>query len=361
MELKNKTYHLPIMLLAMLTLFSAAWAGLLRLGWDWPALHINLHAVHGPLMISGFLGTLIGLERAVALGERWAYVGPLVNGLGGILLALGAPQLIGQILLTLGGLWMVLVFVVILRQHLASYTMVMALGALALVVGNVLWLFGWEVHRIVFWWAGFLILTIAGERLELSRIRQLKRSSLIVFGLIVAWYVSGLVVMLLVFDLGVRIAAVGMLALSLWLLRYDIARRTVRQTGLPRFIAVCLLIGYVWLTVAGVAGMILGGMKSGAAYDLQLHAIFLGFVFTMIFGHAPIIFPAIIGSDIQYRAYFYLPLILLHSSLLLRLVGENAGFLWARLWGGFINALSVMVYLILISPLMRKKSNPLKK
>lgn len=40
--------------------------GLIRLGWQLPALTPSLALAHGPLMISGFLGTLITLERAVA-------------------------------------------------------------------------------------------------------------------------------------------------------------------------------------------------------------------------------------------------------------------------------------------------------
>jgi len=356
MNKENRIFRLPIMLLAVLTLIGAAWAGLLRLGWDWPALHINLHAIHGPLMIAGFLGTLIGLERAVALGKRWAYFGPLVNGLGGLLLVLGAPQLIGQILLIIGSLGMLLTFSVILRQHLTSYTIVMALGAAALLTGNLLWVFGWDIHRFVLWWAGFLILTIAGERLELSRIRQISQNSQIVFGLILTGYLSGLVIMLLTYDLGLRIASAGILALAFWLLRHDIARVTVRQTGLTRFIAVCLLSGYGWLIVAGLAGVLLGGMKSGAVYDLQLHSIFLGFVFTMIFGHAPIIFPAIIGSEIRYRVKFYFPLILLHISLVLRLAGENAGFYWARLWGGLINVIAVVLFFGMIAPIGKTRT-----
>ncbi|MBC8504857.1 MAG: hypothetical protein ISR58_12615 [Anaerolineales bacterium] len=354
MESDNRIYHLPLLLLAVLTLFAAAWAGLLRLGWDWPALQPELQKIHGPLMISGFLGTLISLERAVALGKRWAYIGPLMIGVGSVLLAFGISEIIGPLLMTLGSLWLVLIFVVVLRQHMAPYTIVMAMGALALFLGNSLWLLGWEIHYFVLWWAGFLILTIAGERLELSRIRMPSRNSLIGFGLILTWYVSGLFVMLWAFDLGVRLAAAGMLGLAFWLLHYDIARRTVRQTGLTRFIAVCLLGGYVWLAVAGIAGMIFGGLKSGAAYDLQLHAIFLGFVFTMIFGHAPIIFPAIIGTDINYRKLFYLPLILLHFSLLLRLVGENAGYLWARLWGGLFNVVAVLIYFGMIAPIGKR-------
>ena len=74
------------MLLVVLALLAAMWAGLLRMGWVWPPLRPSLAAVHGPLMVSGFVGTLIGLERAVALGKKWAYTAPLLTGLGGLAL-----------------------------------------------------------------------------------------------------------------------------------------------------------------------------------------------------------------------------------------------------------------------------------
>ena len=63
----------PLLLSALLALLVAAWAGLLRIGWLLPTTG-GLAAAHGPLMVSGFLGTLIGLERAVALAA-WAGAG----------------------------------------------------------------------------------------------------------------------------------------------------------------------------------------------------------------------------------------------------------------------------------------------
>ena len=52
---------------ALLTFLGAIWAGLLRLGWNWPVIQSGLPMAHGPLMVCGFLGTVIGIERAVAL------------------------------------------------------------------------------------------------------------------------------------------------------------------------------------------------------------------------------------------------------------------------------------------------------
>ena len=61
--------RLPLLAMGMIALLTGLWAGLLRLGWDLPLLRPTFPALHGPLMVSGFLGTLIGLERAVALRE----------------------------------------------------------------------------------------------------------------------------------------------------------------------------------------------------------------------------------------------------------------------------------------------------
>ena len=40
----------------------------------------------------------------------------------------------------------------------------------------------------------------------------------------------------------------------------------------------------------------------------DLHALGLGFVFSMVFGHAPIVVPAVLRVDVGYRRAFYVPL-----------------------------------------------------
>lgn len=355
MDRTHRLIRFPLMLLAMLTLLSATWAGLQRLGWQLPAIRPSLALSHGPLMVAGFFGTLISLERAVALGGRWTYIAPLLSGLGGLIQALGIFDPVGPLLLTLGSAGLVVIFIVILRKHLADYTTIMALGALTLLVGNLLWLFGWQVYRIVLWWSGFLILTIAGERLELSRLARPPKAARVLNYIAIGIYLTGLVILLFSYRLGVRLASLGMLGMAAWLLRYDIARRTVRQSGLTRFIAVCLLSGYVWIVISALVGLGYAGVSAGPMYDAMLHAIFLGFVFAMVFGHAPIIFPAVLGFDIQYRASFYAPLVVLHLSLFSRIGGELAGFGWARLWGGLINVFAVIIYFGMIAPIGRRK------
>jgi hypothetical protein len=312
-------------------------------------------------MVAGFFGTLISLERAVAIGKAWTYIGPLLSGIGGVLLAFGVPGLAGPILMTLGSAWLVLTFTTILSKHRNNYMVVMALGALALLVGNLLWLFGWSIYTIVLWWAGFLVLTIVGERLELGRMVRLSNFSHIIIVVVLVIFLIGLVILLPALNLGVRVAGVGILGLGLWLLRYDIVRHTAKGNKLSRFIAICLLSGYFWLLIAGSISLIFGATPAGPIYDAMLHAIFLGFVFAMIFGHAPIIFPAILGVEIDYKPSFYLSLFLLHASLFMRIGGDLAGFGWARLWGGLVNVFAVLLYVFLISPVSGGKKNKIQE
>ena len=125
---------------------------------------------------------------------------------------------------------------------------------------------------------------------------------------------------------GAPVFGAGLVALSLWLGKQDIARRTIRNRGLTRFIAACLLSGYAWLAVGGAIIVAAGGLAPGSpSYDAALHALTLGFVFAMVFGHAPIIFPAVLRVAVPYHPTFYLPLALLHLSLVVRLAGDATG------------------------------------
>src|SRR5262249_38606214 len=139
----------------------------------------------------------------------------------------------------------------------------------------------------------------------------------------------------------------GLAGISVWLGTYDIARRTIRQHRETRFIAVCLLSGYVWLGVGGIVAAATGAAVPGAAYDAILHAVFLGFAFAMIFGHPPIVFPAILGAPMPFTPTLYGPLIALHASVALRLIGDLIEPL-ARLrsWGGLLNAAALLLFVV---------------
>lgn len=345
MNPKVPRIQLPVMAGVLLALLAGLWAGLIRVGWRWPALQPLLPALHGPLMISGFLGTLISLERAVAIKRPWTYIGPVLSGLGAIWLVIGLPLAVGQWLLLLGSVGLTAVFVHIIRQHAASYTITMGLGALCWLVGNALWLSGWPIYRIVYWWAGFLVLTIVGERLELSRVARLSANAIRLFVAAVALFLIGLLAALVWGGPGTRLIGLGLIVLAAWLGVFDIARRTVRRTGLTRYIAVNLLLGYGWLLVGGFTALLLGQTVAGPRYDFVLHAIFVGFVFGMIFAHAPIILPSILPIQVRFHPVLYGPTIFLHLALLLRVLGDVGAWQPVRAWGGLLNAVAMLWFM----------------
>jgi hypothetical protein len=336
--------RVPLLVLGFAGLLVGAGAGLARLGWSVPAAAAAVTSLHGPLMICGFFGVVISLERAVAIGRYWAYLGPLFGGAGCVAAIAGASAIAAWFFVA-GSLVLLAASIDIFRRQTALFTFTLALGAACWSVGNSLWAAGSTVHDVVTWWFAFLILTIAGERLELSRFLAPSRVAKWAFAVIIVVIGAGL------FGAssrwGAQALAIGLLALAAWLLKQDIARRTVRNRGLTRFIAVCLLSGYLWLAVGGGIILASGGLLPGApSYDAALHALGLGFVFSMVFGHAPIIFPAVLRVNVPYHPTFYGPLALLHVSLIARLAGDASGqFAWTRA-GGLLNALALAAFVV---------------
>lgn len=337
--------RLPLMLAGMVSLLLGLGGGLLRLGWQIPLPAAELAALHGPLLVCGFLGTVISLERAVALGRGWAYGGPLGAGLGALLLIFGAPWALGALLFVAAGAVLAVASAVIWRRQRAAYTLTLLLGALCWLAGNALWLAGLDVPRVMPWWLGFLTLTIAGERLELSRMLPVAPGSRASFGVVVATLLLGAGLATLGLA-GVAPLALGLLLLGGWLLRYDVARHTWRKPGLTGYMGTCLLAGYAWLLVAGLIGLGSPQLLPGASYDAFLHAILVGFVLSMIFAHAPVIFPAVTRIRIPYSALFYLPLVLLHASLIARLAGDLLAIPHCRAAGGALNAAALLLFVL---------------
>jgi hypothetical protein len=352
----------PLIAAAVVMLFAGLWEGLFYLGLPVPAGGATLSQDHGELMVLGFLGTLIALERAVALGEAWGYLAPVAAGAGGLAIVIGAPGKVGEALLGCGGVMLVAIFVAVHRIQPSLHNAVLASAAACWVVSAALWLAGWDISKFVPWLAGFLVLTITGERLELSRMTGTSRRGRLLFVAAAGLFGAGLLASLAAgpspavpggVPPGIRITGAGLIALAIWLGRYDVARRTIRGHGVTRYMAAALLAGYAWLAVAGALWASAGQMADGWAYDAELHAIFLGFVMSMIFAHAPVIVPSVLGRPLPFRNYLYIPLALLHVSLILRLAGGDwAGNTDAWQWGGSLNETAVLLFLAMAAPLV---------
>jgi hypothetical protein len=120
------------------------------------------------------------------------YLPPLLSGLGWLVTVLIPSSPLGSILLTLASLGGGAILVEIMRREFALHTVTMLFGAITWFAGNLLWLFGWQVFQVVFFWQAFLALTIAGERLELSRVLRPSRKKQIAFGVITVLFVASI-------------------------------------------------------------------------------------------------------------------------------------------------------------------------
>ncbi|MFI1561562.1 hypothetical protein ACH4ZX_00595 [Streptomyces sp. NPDC020490] len=330
---------------AGLALLAGLDAALLLLGLPAPVRADRLPRVHGVLMVLGFAGTLVALERAVALGRRWGHLSPLFLGTGGLLLLTPADLRVGKSLLVLGTAVLCLLYVRFWRRQPGPALLAQAAGALAGLGAALLWLGGLDVPRLLPWLAAFLVLTIAGERLELARVALLAPRTEQAFLACAGAVLTGTVATLLWPAPGTLLLAAALLALVAWLTAHDVARRMLRATGLPRFSAACLLAGYAWLGLAGALWLLDGPITDGSRYDAVVHCVFLGFVISMIMAHAPVILPAVLRRPLPYHPAFAVPAWLLHLSLALRvLVGDLRDSTLAWRTGGVLNIVAVLLF-----------------
>ncbi|WP_208106171.1 hypothetical protein [Streptomyces sp. GC420] len=322
-------------------------AALVLLGLPAPVTADRLPRVHGVLLVLGFAGTLVALERAVALGGRWPYLAPGCLGAGGLLLITPADLRAGRLLLTLGSAALLAVYLRFWRRQPSPALLAQAAGAVSALGAALLWLGGLDVPRLLPWLAAFLVLTVAGERLEPARVGFLTPRAEQTFLGCVGAVATGVVTTLLWPAPGTLLLGASLLALVAWLVVHDVARRLLRSTGLPRFTAACLLAGYAWLALAGALWLLSGPVAEGPRYDAVVHAVFLGFVLSMIMAHAPVILPAVLRRPLPYHRSLAVPAWLLHGSLGVRvLIGDLRDVPWAWRLGGALNIAAVLLFVL---------------
>lgn len=334
--------------MAMIAMIVGIFGGLMRLGISTPTVFSSQVGNHGAFMLSAFFGTVICLERAVALNKPWVYLAPLLSGLGGLAMILQSPIEWPSALFTCSGIILCIASFKIYLQQRVLYTLTLFIGALCWMSGNTLWLLT-EYHLLAIpYGIGFLVLTIAGERLELTRFLPPKPKANKIFALLLSVTLIGIVTSSMRTDAGSVFMGAGLTGLALWLIQFDIARTTIRKSGLTRFVATCLLLGYGWLFIGGLL-FVNKALEPGALFrDAALHAILLGFVMSMVIGHAPIIFPAVMRVKIPYSSAFYLPLVTLHVSICLRITGGFLDNVPLRVIGAEGNAIAILLFLAVI-------------
>lgn len=336
-------FILPLVFISLLT---GIWAGWIRIGWQYPLSEVA--GKHGALMVGSFLGTLISLERAVVIKNRWVMLVPFFSGISFVFFALSLDTWAFYVL-TLGSLGQAIMMGYFLERYKELYLGVMLAGSLCWLVGNLMWL-AWGLYPLSApWWMAFLLLIITGERLELTRFLPIQKKTKQLLLIALAIFVSGIIIPF--HSNGRYIAAIGLVFIGFWLLKYDMATKSVKRDGQHRFSALLLLTGYGWLIISGC--MMVAGDMYGFIYDAVLHSFFIGFVFSMIFAHGPVILPGVLGIPIKpYHWSLYIPAIILEGSLLLRIAADIFSLEDWRRWGGIWNGIAILLFFVMTGVLI---------
>lgn len=343
---RTRPLRVALIALAGVSLLAGLNAGLLRLGVWAPVASDRIADLHGPVMVLGFMGTLISLERAQALRNPLAYLAPGLLGVGSLALLSGAPVALGKLLLLDGTVAFVVLALALWRRAPLGLVAAQALAATFAALAAALWLVA-EIPSVIPLLAAFLIITIASERAELAQLTMGRRAvpTLLSLGSLIG---ASSALALVVPAVGSRVLGVGCLLTAAWLLRDDVGRRMVRTSGLRRFNAAALLGGNVWLAVAGAVWLIVGQPTSTGTYDAVVHGVFLGFGMSMIMAHAPIIFPAVIGRPLPYRPVMWIPLGLLNLGMLVRVVGGLSQITPLHQLGGSLTVAAVLLFAVTV-------------
>jgi len=90
-------------------------------------------------------------------------------------------------------------------------------------------------------------------------------------------------------------------------------------------------------------------LSSSYHYDAVLHSFFVGFIFSMLLAHAPLIFPGLFHiKTTPFHPIMYVWLAGLHSSLIIRIYGDLTENFVLRKLGGIYNGIFFLLYIITV-------------
>lgn len=339
---------LPFILIALLSGLLSGWA---RLGWEFSLAFTTPTSVaqHGIIMVSGFLGSLILLEKIVFLHNRWFLLLPLINVLS-IPLFLFDFQPIAMIFLLIGSTAMVCTAVYFVLQYKESYHYLLLGGTVLLWIGNFKLLINGFYPATLPYWIGFFLLVIVGERLEMSRFLPISRFKInILWTLLLTWIIG-----ILFIPFHSKTFALNSILLSgiaFWLLQNDMPKHSIKKVGLHRFVGINLIIAYLWLFLFGIWQFL--PFQTTFGYDAYIHLYFIGFVLSMVLAHAPIILPSVLRLGIKpFHTMMYVWIGIIQISLMIRLISDVTEDTTWRKIGGLMNGIGFVGYLGTVAILM---------
>lgn len=332
----------PIIILPFiaLSLVFGILTGWFRIGWEFSSTAV--WPEHGAIMTGGFIGTLICLERTIGFKNKIALIIPITSSLSIIFFFLHLTE-IAYILLLAASIGLCIVYFIVYFKHSEIYILIMAAGAFCWMIGNIFLIRTHFYPVAAMWWIAFLFFTILGERLELSKYLMIKQWQKIILIIFLTLYIVG--ILMPFHGSGGYITAISLIGSALWLFKYDMAKKSLRKEGQHYYSGIVLLTGYVWLIICGL--LFAWGAYSGLFYDASLHSFFLGFAFSMIFAHAPIILPGILKLQINiFNRFLYFWFILLQLSLVLRIASVFNPLLFSKQFGGLLNGIAIFGFIL---------------
>jgi hypothetical protein len=338
-----RTGRLPFVILAILSLIVGLLAGLQRIGWSLPVSEVS--PSHGAIMVGGFLGTLITLEKVIPLKKNILYVIPLISG-GSIILFIAGMLQYSLISLLIASVGLSIIFLIHWIQEQSVIYAMMLIGAVCWFIGNILLLKNNFYPASIPWWMTFALLLITSERLELMKFLPVSQAQKLIFMGVLLTFLLGCVFSF--HGIGNYLSAVALVASSIWLMRHDMIAINVKKIGLLKYVGISLLTGYFALLMSGFFLLALTNQSLG--YDILIHSFFIGFVFSMIFAHGPIILPGVLGISVKpFHTILYFWLVLLHASWIVRVFADTALNMHLRMYAGLISAIAIVGYFLSIA------------
>ena len=321
-------------------------------------------SIHGLLMVFGFLGTVIALERAALMQSSretsalWAFVAPAAS-VAGVLLALiqvlafpdSASRLSPALAWTIAMASLVVVYVLLWRRSPSSAVVIQGVGGLAGLIGIVLWGLGVSQWIVVPWWLLFLILTVVGERVGRARAtfgnapaHRVLVESILAFVVLAVTFVQP--------DLVYPFFGMALVVLMIDVLLHDTALKAISSEGQTKFTAAAMLTAYAWAIFAGILWVLYGPLQVGFPYDAVIHAVTIGFALSMVMAHAPIIVPIITGKAVPYSPLTWVVWGLLQGGLVLRIVASTHTLDWLWQAGGVVDIFAILAFVVLLPALI---------
>lgn len=300
-------------------------------------------AEHGVIVALGAFGTIVSLVRLVQARAAWSVAGPVASVGACVALVAGAPHVLVATLVLVAGVILAAMIVQIVRSTRRTFaTDHMLAGALAWVGAALVWLVRADAAILITWLAGFLLLTIAGERMHLGKL-IFKRTARRDARMLLAGCSLALVCSLWLSRVGMIAFGIVAASYAVWLFRMDPSRR-MRRDAASRFMSNGVLAALAWLLAAG-ALWIVAGLR-GDLGDAAIHVFMLGFVASMIVAHAPTVLGAVTGLRLGHHVSLYLHAALLHAGVAVRTVGDVTGAASVLRAGSDLTAAAVILFAI---------------